>query len=424
MILEPFAGPGGWDEGLRQLGRSAIGLEHDHAACRTRVAAGHRVARADVASFPLGHLGEIEGLIASPPCPQFSAAGKGLGTRLTAELYAAVTDALAGRPRLAAHTRTMARKLRAEALATTKATRAEASARAWAAAREAALSVQPARYVAACRPRWIAMEQVPAVLPLWRHYARALEGHGYRCWAGLLNAADFGVPQTRTRAFLLAHRDRQPHPPEPTHGRSPAPSLFGQLAPWVSMAEALGWTDPDRLAGRVGFGRRDDRGDSPDGLRERDFRPSAEPALVLTEKARSWTVRTGTNSSRHSRDRWHLTPGGWRANGEANRRPRDVDTEPAPTMAFGHDSYRWAWARPSTTVMGDPRIAPPGHKGSPADGGPRQMDNAIRLEVWEAGVLQGFRPDYPWQGGRSKQFEQVGNAVPPPVAAAILAGLL
>jgi DNA (cytosine-5)-methyltransferase 1 len=39
MILDGFAGPGGWSEGLRILGLRDIGLELDTAACRTRAAA-------------------------------------------------------------------------------------------------------------------------------------------------------------------------------------------------------------------------------------------------------------------------------------------------------------------------------------------------------------------------------------------------
>ena len=50
--------------------------------------------------------------------------------------------------------------------------------------------------------------------------------------------------------------------------------------------------------------------------------------------------------------------------------------------------------------------------------------NARKITVAEAGVLQGFPADYPWQGTRTSQFKQAGNAVPPPVAEAVLRALL
>lgn len=46
-----FAGPGGWDVALRDLGLEALGIEWDDAACATREAAGLRTVQADVSQL-------------------------------------------------------------------------------------------------------------------------------------------------------------------------------------------------------------------------------------------------------------------------------------------------------------------------------------------------------------------------------------
>ena len=55
------------------------------------------------------------------------------------------------------------------------------------------------------------------------------------------------------------------------------------------------------------------------------------------------------------------------------------------------------------------------------------QEHLCRLSTGEAAALQTFPVDYPWQGSTSSQFRQIGNAVPPALAAAIareIVGLL
>ena len=82
---------------------------------------------------------------------------------------------------------------------------------------DSALIVRTVQWVGRCNPEWVAFEQVPAVLPVWQAACLGLAELGYSSWAGVLNAADFGVPQTRRRAFLMASRVSEVQPPEPTH---------------------------------------------------------------------------------------------------------------------------------------------------------------------------------------------------------------
>jgi site-specific DNA-cytosine methylase len=75
VILDLFAGPGGWDVGIGLLGLDAVGVEIDEWACATRSKAGLATIRADVSTLDLGRFTDVEGLIASPPCKDWSVAG-------------------------------------------------------------------------------------------------------------------------------------------------------------------------------------------------------------------------------------------------------------------------------------------------------------------------------------------------------------
>lgn len=315
-VLDLCAGPGGWSTALASLGLTEVGIELDAAACATRAAAGHATIRADIASLPVAQLiGKLLGLIASPPCQGMSRGG----------LHAGWADL------------DLIRQLLAD-LAAGHDTRTAFAARV--SDPRSLLIAEPLRYALAARPEWVVCEQVPAVLPLWAETARHLGGAGYSTWTGVLNAADYGLAQSRKRAFLIASRTRTVHAPAPTHSQQPdMPDLFGPaLRPWASMADVLGWGATDRPTPTV-------------------------------------------------------TAGGGRTGG----------AEPFPTQArkaLMCSQERGAWLRRN-----------------PATDTPE----SVRITAPEAAMLQGFPPAYPWQGTKTKVFEQIGNAVPPPLARAVLA---
>lgn len=304
LVVDCFAGPGGWSEGLAELGVRDVGFEWDEWACATRAAAGHATIRADVASWPLGPLqGRVWGLVSSPPCPSWSAAGKKLGR---------ATD-------------------------------------------DGALIDQVIVWAEALRPVWVAAEQVPtrAVRDVFESHAARLRDLGYRARVLVVNAADYGVPQTRKRCLLLAHRNAFADPVE-SHAKDP--TLDGRR-PWVSMAEALGWGLTARpsltvCSQRAGSGLRFEGGSG------------ARSTLAREQQAGRWRARVGRTGE-------------------------------------------WLHPADEAAANGSGRLGRP----SPA----------------ELGVLQGFRADYPWQGpvpGHWRAYAQVGNAVPPAVAAAAVAPLL
>jgi DNA (cytosine-5)-methyltransferase 1 len=127
---------------------------------------------------------------------------------------------------------------------------------------------------------------------------------------------------------------------------------------------------------------------------------------------------------------------------------------PAPTMAFGHETPRWvtpdelaayrarvaaevaprvnnqsgndydlAWPayRPAPTIASRGLVTMPGenaNRHNPA--ATKSRNDGIRVTVQEAAILQSFPPEFPWRGPKTRQFLQVGNAVPPGLALHLL----
>jgi len=365
MIVDLFAGPGGWSTGLNLIGRAeTVGIEWDKAACDTARAAGHERLQADIAELDPYTIGgsNVEGLIASPPCQGFSMAGKGKGREDSALIIAAAGDIASGAdPR-----DTLRAKVKDE---------------------RSILALEPLRWALELNPDWTAWEQVPAVLPLWEACAEALRADGYNVWAGLVQAEQYGVPQTRKRAILTASRYGAVDRPTPTRSKynTRNASQLDGFPKWVSMAEALGDIPGQVMRSNYGSG-----GDAS----KRGQRLISEPAPTVTSKI--------------GRNKW-----------------------------LGVEAPAWTRSRPAPTVVGTRRSVDgmvigrrlaPGQSAQVGgwDGSvglkPGQIEG-VPVTVQEAGVLQSFPADYPWQGTKTDQCRQVGDAVPPLMAAHILASL-
>lgn len=443
--IDDFAGPGGWSLGAQMVGLTELGHEWDSAACATAEAAGFKRVQVDVSQHDISEWRGIAWLyIASPPCTLFSTAGKGTGRDALGILAAAIVRIFDGDDCRKELRETIFREItlparwaehRAKGILNRKAGAALIVAqRAREDAFVAALVLEPARRIMQLEPERIAMEQVPQVVPLWHVYARCLRERGWSVWVGVLCAADYGVPQTRYRAILMGSRVSVVEPPAPTHGEHPEePDLFGfARAKWVTMAEAL----PDLMSvlPARGQGMIERHG-------ERPAHPGDEPAPTVISKSRSWVVDRRTNSKAAGGGMAPTAPvsverpaptltgkagGQWvlRMGNQEKSAVRHVD-EPAPTVLFGHRSNKVEWyeTRPATTIVGSFRpdiVSAPGYR---TDVSRQNAEGGVKITVAEGGVLQSFPPDYPWQGSRSKQFEQVGNAVPPLLAAHVLAAL-
>jgi DNA (cytosine-5)-methyltransferase 1 len=312
--LDLFAGTG-WGVACKTLGIDEEGVELMAEAVATRTANGMKTTLRDVWTSILGApRGDYELLIASPPCQTFSLAGGGAGRRALSDVLAAIYSGAYKRPE----------ELRRLADVLDPRT---------------ALVLAPLAHVYRDRPTYVAFEQVPSVLPVWEACAEAMRELGYSVATGVVSAEQYGVPQTRKRAILVARHDgKEARLPVPTHSRyySTDPArLDPGVRPWRSIADALG---------------RDDLG----------------TRFTQNNKLRNQAVRRLS--------------------------------EPAPTVTAGHDS---------------------GNRGF------LDHDGVLTVAtVAEVSALQSYPTDFDWQGSKTKQLLQIGNAVPPLLAEAILRELV
>ncbi|MEO2133350.1 DNA cytosine methyltransferase [Microbacterium sp.] len=335
-------------------------------------------------------------LIASPPCQTFSTAGKGAGRKALEDVLGLIRS-------------------RAWALPDDGLRRAAEKA---GLDDRTALVLTPLAYVYRDKPRYIALEQVPTVLPVWEAIATVLRDEfGYSVATGIVNAEQHGVPQTRRRAILVARRDGGvARLPQPTHSRfypRDPQRLDEGVAKWVSMAEALGWVD---VAAEVRARVNDQSGTPYDAEW-----PAKRPALTVA--GRDLVPHPGATANRFNGSTKSRNDG-IRLSAEelaaVQSYPTDFvgfarldDGRPGGSITLGGMGYRRRDFRPSHHPA--PTVT------EKARSWQRHAGNeAMPLGADKVGALQTFPSPFPFQGTKTKQFLQIGNAVPPLLAEAIL----
>lgn len=318
-MVDLFAGPGGLDVAAHWLGIPVVGIEWDADACATRDGAHLLTEQKDVRAFSPDYFENASILAGGPPCQTYTVAGTGSGRKALDQVLKFVRRMAAGQNVMK----------EVDALDDVR----------------TGLVLEPLRWALEAdldgHPySTIVLEQVPAVLPVWQAVAQALRKIGYSTATGLLHAEEYGVPQTRRRAILLASKKLEMALPQPTHRRYRKGTVQDEgdpaLLPWRSIGDTLPSRGPFEVVSNYGTGG------NPQ-LRGR--RSSEEPAATVTGKV--------------SRNRLF-------------RRGTDIELD--------------------------------------------------RFSLSEAGLLQTFPSDYPWSGRNVAQ--QIGNAIPPRLAAHVLAAAL
>jgi DNA (cytosine-5)-methyltransferase 1 len=232
------------------------------------------------------------------------------------------------------------------------------------------------RLVDELRPRHIAFENVAGMVDgRWRHrfdeLLADLEELGYRCAWDVLDAADYGVPQRRRRVVVIGSRLVEPALPAASH----AASGDGGLSAHRSVRDAIGGLRP------LGPGETD-------------------PADPLHRARRHCELALR---------RLRAVPeGGGRMN-----LPPELQLACHQGHPGHYDIYgRMWWDRVAPTLTSGCTNVTKGRFAHP------DQDRAITLR--EALLLQGFPADASLSGVNTDTMAlQVGNAVPPPLVAAV-----
>lgn len=265
------------------------------------------------------------------------------------------------------------------------------------------------RLVKELRPLVAIMENVPLVITshdgaVIREVCEGLSDLGYASCAAVLTASEYGVPQIRKRAFVLAyHSDIKavPELPKRTHERVPAASevicgsgrvrFEASKLPYVSVEEAIGDLPPLEAS----------QGD--------EVMPYGSPPVSDFQRwARQGSVAVFNHRSRSHSQGFLKKISVIKEGGRNQDLPDD--------QRFSDNYYSQAYARLhrdglATTITTS--------FGNPGSGRFMHYRDLRAITVREAARLQSFPDTFVLDGDHNAQMRHIGNAVPPLLARAI-----
>jgi DNA (cytosine-5)-methyltransferase 1 len=250
------------------------------------------------------------------------------------------------------------------------------------------------RLVEGLSPRWVIMENVTGITSAgngmaFRAIIEGFRSLGYHVEARVLKAEEYGVPQERRRLVFLGNKTGEPIIwPEPTHGADlkPLVTVFDAISDLPSLGNGEAWL-------RTRYGT------APQSEYQADLREGSEgvfnhsaPRLAPINIERMRHIPQGGSW----RDiPYELLPRGMKA-------ARRCDH----TKRYG----RLRWDGQSSTILTKCDL----HWGAYLH--PTQNRS---LTVREAARFQSFPDWFVFEGSRTEQFVQVGNAVPPKLGRAL-----
>ncbi len=242
------------------------------------------------------------------------------------------------------------------------------------------------------------MENVPQVLGTFEHgeIVGAAESLGFQVWQDKLVAADYGVPQTRTRAFIIGCKFTDPSilfPPRKTH-YNPNGNVKEMTLP-LNRTESL-------TSASVWKTVRDAIGDLPlpEGTEMRDIDPPlnlhfGRNPTELSRKRYRAIPEQGMNRFDLQRLAPELTPKCW------------IRKKTGGTDLFG----RLWWDKPSVTIRTE--------FFKPEKGRYLHPEQHRPITHREAARFQSFPDHFKFSGSKIEIAKQIGNAVPPLLAARV-----